>query len=53
MFSVLLHPDIVKFLDRDKAMYRLRIGDYRFEYFVEEKTIYVVEGFRRGGGYGK
>ena len=88
MFFVLLHPDVVKFLDnltkkeqekcaealrmlkedpftprpkadikklkgRDKIMYRLRIGDYRFEYFVEEKTIYVVEGFRRGRGYRK
>jgi len=34
-------------------MYRLRIGDYRFEYFVEEKTIYVVEAFRRERGYRK
>jgi mRNA-degrading endonuclease RelE of RelBE toxin-antitoxin system len=39
--------DIKKLKDRDKVMYRLRIGDYRFEYFVEEKAIYVVEGFRR------
>jgi len=86
MFSVLLHPDVVKFLDRlpeedrkrcvnalrmlkedpfksrpgadikklkgrDKTLYRLRVGDYRFEYFVEGNTVYVVEAFRRGRGY--
>gem|GEM_PF-259885 len=83
MFSVLLHPDVVKFLDRlseedrkrcvnalrmlktdpfkprpgvdikklkrkDKALYRLRVGDYRFEYFVEGNTVYVVEAFKIG-----
>ena len=86
MFSVLIHPDVVRFLDglneKDKhrcveairrlkddpftsrsgadikklkgekrTMYRLRIGDYRFEYFVEGNTVYVVEAFRRGRGY--
>lgn len=86
MFSVLIHPDVAKFLDklseedrrrcvkalrklkedpftprpsadikklkgRDKTMYRLKVGDFRFEYFVEENTVYVVEAFRRGRGY--
>ncbi len=86
MFSVLIHPDVAKFLDklskedrrrcvealrrlkedpftprpgadikklkgRDKTMYRLRVGDFRFEYFVEGNTVYVVEAFRRSKGY--
>ena len=86
MFSVLIHPDVAKFLDglsekdrsrcvealrrlkedpftprsgvdikklkgRDKTLYRLRVGDFRFEYFVEGDTVYVVEAFRRGRGY--
>ncbi len=86
MFSVQLHPDVVKFLDRlseedrkrcvnalrmlkddpfkprpgadikklkgkDKTLYRLRVGDYRFEYFVEGNTVYIVEAFKRGRGY--
>jgi mRNA-degrading endonuclease RelE of RelBE toxin-antitoxin system len=88
MFSILLHPDVIKFLDslpkkekercvkalrmlkenpftqrskadvkklkgKDKVLYRLRVGDYRFEYFVEEKIVYVVEAFRRKRGYRK
>lgn len=86
MFSVLIHPDVAKFLDklpekerkrcvnalrmlredpfssrssadikklkgRDKTLYRLRVGDYRFEYFVEENTVYVIDAFRRERGY--
>ncbi|AKG91937.1 Cytotoxic translational repressor of toxin-antitoxin stability system [Geoglobus ahangari] len=88
MFSVSLHPDVVKFLDRlaepdrkrcvdvlkklkedpftprsgvdikklkgeKRVMYRLRIGDYRFEYFVEGNSVYVVEAFKRSRGYRK
>ena len=86
MFSVLIHPDVAKFLDklseedrkrcvealkrlkddpftprpgadikklkgRDKTMYRLRVGDFRFEYFIEGNTVYIVEAFKRGRGY--
>jgi len=86
MFSVLIHPDVAKFLDklsederrrcvealrrlkedpfkprpgvdikrlkgRDRSMYRLRVGDFRFEYFVEGNTAYVVDAFRRERGY--
>ncbi len=29
-------------------MYRSRVEDFRFEYFVDGKTVYVVEAFRRG-----
>jgi len=45
--------DIKKLGGRNKTMYRLRVGDYRFEYFVDGKTVYVVEGFRRERGYRK
>ena len=86
MFTVLLHPDVIKFLDslsesdrkrcvealrklkedpfkprsgadikklegRKRTMFRLRVGDFRFEYFVEGRVVYVIEAFRRGRGY--
>ena len=86
MFTVLLHPDVIKFLDslsesdrkrcvealrklkedpfkprsgvdikklegRKRTMFRLRVGDFRFEYFVEGRAVYVIEAFRRGRGY--
>ena len=35
-----------KLKGKKKTMY-LRVGDFRFEYFVEENTVYVVEAFRR------
>ncbi len=41
--------DIKKLKGRDKTLYRLRVGDYRFEYFVEGNTIYVV--FKRERDY--
>ena len=43
--------DIKKLKGKDKEMYRLRVGDHRFEYFVEEDKVWVVEAFRRGRGY--
>ncbi len=43
--------DIKKLKGRDKTLYRLRVGDYRFEYFVEGNTVYVVVAFKRGRGY--
>lgn len=43
--------DIKKLKGKDKEMYRLRVGDHRFEYFIEDDKIWVVEAFRRGRGY--
>jgi len=43
--------DIKKLKGKDKEMYRLRVGDYRFEYFVENDKVWVVEAFKRGRGY--
>jgi mRNA-degrading endonuclease RelE of RelBE toxin-antitoxin system len=34
-------------------MHRLRIGDYRIIYHIEEKTVEVIELFHRGRGYGE
>jgi len=42
---------IKKLKGEKRTMYRLRVGDIRFEYFVDGKTVYVVEAFRRGRGY--
>jgi len=46
MFSVLIHPQVERFLNRLS-------GDYRFEYFVEGDSVYVVDVFRREGKIGK
>lgn len=44
--------DIKRLKGREHDMFRLRIGDHRFEYFIEDDTIWVDEAFRRGCGYG-
>ena len=45
--------DIKKLSRTDPTKYRLRVGDYRVIYTIEEdnKVIKVIEGFRRGRGY--
>lgn len=43
--------DIKKLKGKDKEIYRLRIGDHRFEYFIEDNKTWIVEAFRRGRGY--
>ena len=43
--------DIKKLKGKDRNMYRLRVGDHRFEYFVEDEKVWIVEAFRRGRGY--
>lgn len=32
-------------------LYRLRIGNYRFIYAVEENTVWITDAFARGRGY--
>jgi len=32
-------------------LFRLRIGDYRVVYAVEERTVYITDLFHRGRGY--
>ncbi len=42
----------VKILKGKKhEMFRLRVGDHRFEFFIEDEKIWVDEAFRRGRGY--
>ena len=45
--------DVKKLKGRKRSMYRLRVGDYRFEYFIEGNSVYVVDAFKRGRGYRK
>ena len=33
-------------------LYRLRVGDYRAIYAIEDKVVYVTDLFHRGKGYG-
>ena len=35
----------------DPTFYRLRIGDYRIVYAIEEKTVKITSIFHRGKGY--
>jgi mRNA-degrading endonuclease RelE of RelBE toxin-antitoxin system len=43
--------DIKKLKGRTHEVYRLRIGEHRFEYFVEDGIVWVQNSFRRERGY--
>ena len=43
--------DIKKLKGRNHEVYRLRIGEHRCEYFVEDGTVWVQNSFRRERGY--
>lgn len=43
--------NIKKLKGKKRYLYRLRVGQSRFEYFVRENCIWVVSGFRREKGY--
>jgi len=43
--------DIKKLRGKNHYLYRLRVGDHRFEYFVEEGTVWIERAFRREKGY--
>ena len=43
--------NIKKLRGKKHNMYRLRVGDHRFEYFVEEGKIWIDNAFKRGRGY--
>lgn len=43
--------DIKKLKGKVHDIYRLRIGDHRFEYFVEDRTVWIQNAFRRERGY--
>jgi mRNA-degrading endonuclease RelE of RelBE toxin-antitoxin system len=43
--------DIKKLRGKSHYLYRLRVGDHRFEYFVEEDTIWIERALKRERGY--
>ena len=43
--------DIKRLKGKKHDMYRLRVGSYRFEYFIEDGKIWIDEAFKRGRGY--
>ena len=43
--------DIKKLKGKLHDLFRLRVGEYRFEYFFEENAVWVTKSFRRGQGY--
>lgn len=45
--------DIKKLKGKTHEVYRLRIGEHRFEYFVEDGAVWVQNAFRRERGYNK
>ena len=50
-FTTRSGTDIKKLKGKKHALYRLRIGSYRFEYFVEASVVWVVKTFTREIGY--
>ena len=43
--------DIKKLKGRKEDLLRLRLGEHRFEFFVEEGNIWILSAFKRGRGY--
>ena len=43
--------DIKNLKGKTHDVYRLRIGEHRFEYFVEDGIVWVQNAFRRVRGY--
>jgi mRNA-degrading endonuclease RelE of RelBE toxin-antitoxin system len=43
--------DIKKLKGKLHTLYRLRVGDNRFEYFIENSVVWIVKAFLRGAGY--
>ncbi len=43
--------DIKKLRGKNHYLYRLRVGDHRFEYFVEEDTVWIERASKRERGY--
>ena len=43
--------DIKKLKGKKHDMYRLKVSDHRFEYFVDEEKVWIDHAFKRGRGY--
>ena len=43
--------DIKKLKGQNHDLYRLRVGNHRFEYFIDEGKVWIDNAFKRGRGY--
>lgn len=43
--------DIKRLKGKKYEMYRLRVGEHRFEFFIDDETVWIDNVFRRGRGY--
>ncbi|MEA3458896.1 MAG: type II toxin-antitoxin system RelE/ParE family toxin [Candidatus Thermoplasmatota archaeon] len=43
--------DIKKLKGKGHDMYRLKMSDHRFEYFIDEEKVWIDNAFKRGKGY--
>jgi len=43
--------DIKKLKGKKHDMYRLKLGDFRFEYFIDEGKVWIDNAFKRERGY--
>jgi mRNA-degrading endonuclease RelE of RelBE toxin-antitoxin system len=43
--------DIKKLKAKKHDLYRLRVSDHRFEYFIDEEKVWIDNAFKRGRGY--
>ncbi|MFO8077637.1 MAG: type II toxin-antitoxin system RelE/ParE family toxin [Thermoplasmatota archaeon] len=43
--------DIKKLKGKKHDLYRLRVSDHRFEYFIDEEKVWIDNAFKRGSGY--
>ena len=50
-FNTRSGADIKKLKGTKHSLYRLCVGGYRFEYFVEASVVWVVKAFAREAGY--
>ncbi len=46
-----IEVDIRHLKGKKHKMYRLRVGNHRFEYFVDEGKVWIDNSFKRGRGY--
>jgi mRNA-degrading endonuclease RelE of RelBE toxin-antitoxin system len=50
LYNFIDPTSIKKLRGKNHYLYRLRVGDHRFEYFVEEDVIWIERAFRREKG---
>lgn len=43
--------DVRRLKGKKHDMHRVRVGDYRFEYFIDEGKVWIDNAFKRGGSH--